>query len=103
VDAFEFTLDHAGLWARQRVAWLAPRVVPPALSQLVGELEAALRGAHFAVEDRVWRAHVTLLRDTRSIAAVPAPQLRWQARDFVLVESAGGAYRIVKRWPLQAI
>ena len=101
VDAFELTLDHAGLWPRQHVAWLAPHVLPSALSHLVTGLETALRAANFAVEDPAWRAHVTLLRDARSLAPLSAPQLQWQARDFVLVESAGGVYRIVSRWPLR--
>ena len=54
---------------------------------------------------RSYVPHVTLVRDARGRAVLPAPRFTWDVREFVLAESGGEAganagYAIVGRWPL---
>lgn len=102
-SAFLMHIDKAGYWPRQKIVWAAPQRVPAALTQLVDSLESALRAGGFRIEDRAWRPHITLLRDARRPATLPAMALDWPLCDFVLVESAGGVYRVIGRWSLAAI
>jgi hypothetical protein len=44
-----------------------------------------------------------LVRDARRPAALPDMALAWPLREFVLVESARGDYRVIGRWALAAI
>ena len=44
--------------------------------------------------------HVTLRRHARGPVEQAIPPLRWWARDFVLIDSTAGEYRIIGRWPL---
>jgi 2'-5' RNA ligase len=74
------------------------------LTFLADTLGTELRQAGFSLDSRSFAAHVTLLRDARSAAPPPLPQvLDWPVREFVLVESApsreGARYEIVARWP----
>jgi 2'-5' RNA ligase len=102
-STFTLRIDNGGYWPRQKIVWAAPQSVPAALQRLVCALEAGLRAAGFQIEDRAWRPHVTLLRDARRPAALPDMALAWPLREFVLVESARGDYRVIGRWALAAI
>jgi 2'-5' RNA ligase len=44
--------------------------------------------------------HVTLARELGEAVDAAVPALHWQVRDFVLVDSTAGEYRILGRWPL---
>lgn len=104
-DDFELVLQRIGCWRRQRLVWAGPLDVPPALTALVDQLGAALRCAGFTTERRLFKPHVTLLRDVSAPPAgmVPAP-LRWPVTQWVLAASEpvprGVRYRIIGRWPL---
>ncbi len=102
-DAFELCLDKTGGWSRQHIVWMAPQDMPATLDRLVATLEAALRVHDFRREDRAWRPHVTLLRDAQALRDVPQAAMQWAVRDFVLVESLRGEYRVIDRWPLSAV
>jgi RNA 2',3'-cyclic 3'-phosphodiesterase len=52
VEAFTLMLDRIGEWHHAGVAWIAPAVVPPPLSALHAQLNAALAAAGFVVESR---------------------------------------------------
>lgn len=105
--AFELTLDRCGCWPHNRIGWIAPSSVPAPMQAMVAAMQAWLRGAGFALEERPWRPHVTLVRKAQCVplAACAAP-IAWHAQDFVLVrslpESEGARYRIMGRWPLSA-
>jgi 2'-5' RNA ligase len=70
---------------------------------LVSALEGALRVAGFNLEDRAWRPHISLLREARRPETLPEMALQWPVREFVLVESAVGAYHVIGHWNLAAI
>lgn len=96
---FAFRLEQSVFRARQRMVWALPQSVPSPLVQLVADLENTLRDESFTIEDRAWRAHVTLVRDAVQRADLQPPALQWTAGDFALVESVRGEYRVLARWP----
>ena len=104
-EAFELQLDYLGGWAKPRVQWLGTRCIPPALLQLVDQLQTALVPCGIAPLIRRYVPHVTLSRkekDPRVEAGLES--VRWSVRDFVLAESVstqrGVRYDVLQRWPL---
>ena len=86
-EPFELQLTHGELWPGG-IAVLAPRVVPPALSELHERLGRALGGLDHAPERSQLRAHVTLARHARH--ALPPTQdddIRWAVQGYALIES----------------
>jgi 2'-5' RNA ligase len=72
---------------------------------LVEALHGSLRRAGYALEDRPFAAHVTLLRSAPAPRELPPlPGVEWPVSEFTLVRSAvsnkGSAYEIVQRFPL---
>lgn len=96
---FSIVLDQVGYFAASRVVWLGLSSPPPALTEIQRRLAAHLRDAGFAIEDRPFRPHVTLVRDAPKPAdAVPDGILpvRWSADNLSLVRSpprGGGQYQ----------
>lgn len=104
---FAMTLSRLGWWKHNRVAWAAPDATPDPLAELVARLQAGLRQAGFAFDDRpTYVPHVTLLRNARCDALEwpPFGPLEWRAEEFVLVRSVtreeGATYEAIGRWPL---
>jgi 2'-5' RNA ligase len=101
-QAFELPVDTAKYWRDNHIVWVGPREMPEGLRVLVERLHFALYRAEFILERRAFAAHVTLLRKARKPAAIePLPKLEWPVREFALVNSAGGAYKVVERFPLE--
>jgi RNA 2',3'-cyclic 3'-phosphodiesterase len=104
-ERFELELNQIETLPGSNVLCMTTDRPPPALLTLADELRSGLREQGFKMEDRAFRAHVTLARDVRRRQPVMRiPSLHWQVREFVLVESqrarAGSEYAIVQRWPL---
>lgn len=103
---FILTLDRLGYWPAPRIVWAGCTTLPAPLARLAGELDGALRGAGFALPDRPFAPHVTLLRGVPppGPAALPSPPaIIWPVAGFVLVVSTPGAstnYRVLGQWPL---
>jgi 2'-5' RNA ligase len=102
---FEVVLDRLGFWQHNRIFWAGGEASPSRQHRLWGELHNVLTGAGFPQEAHPWFPHVTLARDAHcaSVPTLPEP-IRWQAREFTLVESSlqpsGARYRVLGRWPL---
>ncbi|MGE5472589.1 MAG: 2'-5' RNA ligase family protein, partial [Bacteroidota bacterium] len=75
------------------------------LMALAEALQARLRDAGFALEDRPYAPHVTLLRKAEQESPVPLARIiSWQAKELVLAESLTGSatrYVPLKRWDLR--
>lgn len=104
--AFELPVDIAKYWKHNRIVWVGPREVPAGLSALASSLHERLKADGFALEDRPFAAHVTLVRKAAPPRALPPlPVLRWPAEAFVLVRSipAGrlARYEVVRRFVLR--
>lgn len=102
---FELELNQMETLPGSNVLCMTTDRPPAALLGLADELRSGLREQGFKMEDRAFRAHVTLARDVRRRQPVMRiPSLHWQVGEFVLVESqrgrAGSEYAMVQRWPL---
>ena len=98
-------IEEARYVKRNRMIWVAPRVLPPQTASLVERLHAALREASFVLEDRPFAAHVPLLRKAHAPPAMPPlPQVEWPVNEFLLVRSRtspkGSTYEPVERYSL---
>lgn len=107
VPRFEVLFDRCDCWRHNRIAYLGASQSPPALLQLVEQLESRLAAADIPCDRRPYVPHITLLRKADCNPQMENPALepiRWLARDFVLVSSSlrsGGAlYEQMGRWPL---
>jgi RNA 2',3'-cyclic 3'-phosphodiesterase len=98
-------LDQACYWKHNKIVWVGPAGLPPALNALVGQLHAALKEHGFVLEERPFAAHITLLRKARPPRSLPPlPALEWPVSEFLLVRSRtspkGSAYEPVGRFAL---
>lgn len=100
--------DTLGAWRASGVAWVAPAVVPSAITNLHAALSIALGQAGFMLEERAFRPHVTLAR--RCVQPQPRTRcepLRWRADRLCLVGSElqpeGPVYREFASWPLTIV
>lgn len=103
--AFALHLDRVGYWRHNKVVWAGCDAMPPALADLAASLAASLRQQGFALDERPFAPHVTLLRKAGSAFDEPAwSGVGWPVREFTLVESrlsgSGSRYTVLQRWPL---
>lgn len=102
--AFGLTFKQAACWRHNKVGFLSPADTPPALVQLVYGLEESLEAADFKFDQRPYKPHVTLLRNTRCTTQVMFEPIAWRAKEFVLVASDltehGPVYQLLGRWKL---
>jgi len=100
--AIEFA--RIAVWRNARVLALVADEIPQALAELVTSLRRSLATHAYSVEDRPYRAHVTLARDVpaSSHEETIAP-IEWPVKGFVLVESTvdsrGSRYDVIARFP----
>lgn len=102
VEPFRLRFDRAEYWPRPKLAVLLAPTVPPELARLVSGLKAVLEDAGVAVEDRMFRPHITIVKRARQFEVQRLAQpvvIEWT--DFELIESvpghAGPDYRPVKQ------
>jgi 2'-5' RNA ligase len=103
--AFELPIDTSQYWKHNKIVWVGPRTMPPALQDLVAQLHHALTEDAFVLEKRAFAAHITLLRKASAPQDLaPLPALAWPAGEFVLVHSSptgsGSRYSVVERFAL---
>lgn len=100
---FTLVIDTPGWWRHNRIAWAGARETPEGLRELVDALRHALAGACIPFDPKPFAPHVTLVREARTGAVLPAlPPIRWAVRGFALVESqpgpGGSRYTVRARW-----
>ena len=103
IEPFSLLLERTACWRHNRIAWVGPVRIPPALEDLVAQLRARVDQAGFAFDRKPFAAHVTLVRNAncRPLDDTIQP-IEWAVRDFVLVRSAreagGSDYAVIGRW-----
>ncbi len=91
VEPFRLTFDRLEYWARARVASLSAATVPPELQALVDALNSIGLDLGLPLEDRVYRPHITVVRNARAFATERLTQravTEWSS--FELMESVSG-------------
>ena len=105
---FELCFDQARYWGHNHIVYAAPSNIPDELSHLVFELQENLIRHRFAFDRRVYKPHVTLLRNVswtdEPLPAVVEP-VCWKVEDFVLLQSGRGEvdYTVLARFPLSSL
>lgn len=98
---FELPVDTAKYWKHNKILWVGPRTVPAGLSALVAPLHDRLKASGFALEERPFAAHITLIRKAAVPRVIPPPpKVLWPADEFVLAESKAGRYEVLRRFAL---
>lgn len=73
----------------------------PGANGLSAALHDTMRHAGLKVDGSSFQPHVTLFYDRRRLEPIDVPELRWQVREFVLIESIDRRpYQILGSWPL---
>lgn len=105
VAPFTLELDRLGTFHHEGIAWLGTDVVPNALQDLVFALRNGLAAEAFPVEQRLYRAHVTLARRCGPVAMATIAPISWRIERLTLNASelhpAGSLYRELGAWPLE--
>jgi 2'-5' RNA ligase len=95
---FSLRFERGAVW-HNGIAVLEPEVEPQALLDLHMTLSQALLGLGLQPEARKYRPHVTMARRAGG-ADVPqdGPAVDWQVDRYVLVESRGGSYTVLREY-----
>lgn len=104
-ESFGLPVDDAKYWRHNRIVWVGPHAMPDPLRQLAADLRRELLLEKFAMEERAFAAHVTLIRKAGAPKSLPPlPHLDWPAPEFVLVRAApapaGSRYEVIERFPM---
>jgi len=92
VEPFRLQFDRLEFWPRPRIAVLAAPTVPGELQALVDALNGILSDLGLRVEDRTYRPHITLVRNSRAFNTERlAQRVTTEWSGFELVESVSGA------------
>jgi RNA 2',3'-cyclic 3'-phosphodiesterase len=106
IGKFSLSLDRAACWRHNKLGFLSPTESPPQLMQLVYGLEEKLEAAGISFDERPYKPHLTLLRNTRCTTQIPFEPIFWDIEEYGLVSSstteAGPTYQLIGRWPLKS-
>jgi RNA 2',3'-cyclic 3'-phosphodiesterase len=95
--SFMVRLDRLGGFRRSKVGWAGMSRPPEALLELQSELESGLKARGFALEERPFAPHVTLVRKVeRPVAAEAMEAIAWKARAIGLVLTQPGTGRYLR-------
>ena len=87
-EPFRLRLDRIEYWPRPKIAALVPPRVPPELDKLVEDLKGVVFAAGNEPVDRVYRPHITVVRNARPFETQRLSQAsvtEWEG--FELMES----------------
>ena len=98
-------IDAVRYVKKNEMVWVGPAAMPGELGALAVDLRSALTAAGFALEERPFAAHVTLVRKARMPKSIPPlPRVAWPVDEFVLVRShtssKGSTYEPLERFAL---
>lgn len=84
--AFSLTLDHLACFAKPKILYLAPSLVPPELTKLQQQVAALCKAAGFNDIHDNYRPHITLARHAvcAEYCYRPVPPLIFNVAEFAL-------------------
>ena len=95
---FSLRFERGEIW-HNGIAVLEPSEEPAGLLALHAQLSQALVGLRLTPEARKYRPHVTMARRAAGAELpVDGPVVDWQVDRYVLVESRGGAYNVLREY-----
>jgi len=102
----ELVFDELDYWKRPRVLCLTCRRQPRAVYDLVNKLTRMVSGFPIRLDNRPFRAHITLSRKAQQRPVLVFEPIHFKAQDFALVQSVstdhGVRYQVLARWPLSS-
>ncbi|MEQ1581735.1 MAG: RNA 2',3'-cyclic phosphodiesterase [Steroidobacteraceae bacterium] len=102
----DLVFDRLAWWPKARLLCLEASLLPPSFAAAVAAFHEELRRAGFKVEQRPFRAHVTVARNAAAPAhdspGRPIPPFNWPLQGVALVASTptpeGSVYQVVERY-----
>ena len=88
MEPFRLRLDRLEFWPRPKIAAVVPPRVPPDMEALVGRLNCLMMDVGVEPQDRVYRPHITVVRNARHFEPIrlpPSAEIEWST--FELLES----------------
>ena len=73
-DPFRLRLDRMEFWPRPKIAAMVPPAVPVELEKLVEDLSGIVFAAGVETQQRIYRPHVTVVRNARAFETERLPQ-----------------------------
>ena len=102
---FDLMFDTLGWFRGARVGWIGCSEVAPELARLQSALAESLRDRGFALDERPYTPHITLVRKIgRPVPRAGTAPIRWRAGELALVrsESGTGRYTTIEAWKARA-
>ena len=102
---FVIDLDCCGHFSKAKIFWMGCKKPPSALLQLRDDLGHSLERCDYISEASAYIPHVSLMRKYAKYDAMPllenplAFSIPWLVDEFVLIESQGGNYQVIERYP----
>lgn len=105
VQPFTLYFDKLAFWRKPRLLCLTTSQYDQQLAILVDNLRKELEQCGVAVEDRVYKPHISLARKARRLIDIDVQTIEWSVQSFCLVESISTAegvhYQVLQRWNFQ--
>jgi len=98
VAPFRLSFDRLEFWARPKLGCLVAATVPAELEALVASLNAVLEDVGVSPEDRIYRPHITVVRNARAFTTERLAQratTEWSGFELMESQSGPGGVRYV--------
>ncbi|MFQ5470436.1 MAG: RNA 2',3'-cyclic phosphodiesterase [Gammaproteobacteria bacterium] len=104
-NPFQLLVNHYGYWSKPGVLWAGPSEMPVELIELQSRLMTALADCRLSLDQRPYKAHITLMRKVRKLVKhIEIDSFVWDVQEFSLILSTpkpqGVCYRPLKSWQL---
>lgn len=100
----QLTFDQLKLWRKPQILCLTSAHPNQNLLQLNLQIKQICQACGIVLEDRPYKAHITLARKAKKKLNTQAISINWRAHSFSLIESIntrnGPVYRLIRTWSL---
>ena len=105
VNKFTVTLNHYGYFKKPEIIWMGLKQKPPSLEELYRKLAREFAECDYHPDNRDYSPHISLIRKiARPDKLDEFEPIKWQIKEFVLVESLTKnnpiEYSVIQQYPL---